>query len=258
MNVFDGVVIGVVLLSALLAFMRGLVAEVLSVGGWVGAALAALYSYPYVQPLLRAKIHTTWIADACAAGGVFLIVLIILIMISSRLARAVRDSALNAVDRSLGFLFGLLRGTVLVCLGWLVLVWLVPPADQPGWIAEARTKHLVENGADVLVKLAPAGMRDVATERANAEVERARQALEAEALRRLATPRPEGPKPAGAAGGAGPSVAPGPVKPAGGAATPGGGAGGGTAGSGTVPPETGYRDRDRGDMERMIRNANPR
>ena len=69
MNIFDLVVIGIIVVSALVGLARGLTKEILSIGGWVGAALAAYVAYPYVKPFARAHIDSTLIADIAAAVG---------------------------------------------------------------------------------------------------------------------------------------------------------------------------------------------
>jgi membrane protein required for colicin V production len=107
-------------------------------------------------------------------------------------SRRVKQSGLSAVDRSLGLVFGLLRGVVLVCLGYLALSWALPPDErqQPAWMTHARTLPFLETGADRLRALVPVAYR----ERATAAVKRSRpgtQQLEeaAGAIRALSKPR---------------------------------------------------------------------
>jgi membrane protein required for colicin V production len=149
-NFVDLAVIGVMLISALLAFGRGLVREVLSIGAWVAAALAALWGFPYAKDIARKYISIT-----------ILVTLIICAAISHAIARNVRGSTFGALDRSLGLLFGLLRGAVLICFAYLLFTWAVPnEADQPDIIKEARSRPLVASGADILRSLLPQGALD--------------------------------------------------------------------------------------------------
>ena len=124
-------VVGVIAFSAILALMRGLVSEVLAVGGWVGAALTTLYAFPRLQPYMRAHVEPAMLADGMAIVGVFVLSLVVYSVIAHEISKGVRDSALSAVDRSLGLLFGIARGALLVCLAWMLVAWLVPAADQP-------------------------------------------------------------------------------------------------------------------------------
>lgn len=154
-NAADVIVIAVLLISAGLAFFRGLVHEVLAIAAWVGAALATLYLFLPAQEVSRQLIAIPLVADIVAGVVVFLLTLIVLTVVSRMISKRVQDSSLGALDRSLGFVFGLLRGAVVVCVAWLVLTWLLPPAEQPQWIREARARPLVEAGAEVLRSLAP-------------------------------------------------------------------------------------------------------
>ncbi len=155
MTVVDFGVVAVVLLSAVLAFIRGFVVEVLSIGAWVGAALVTLYAYPEVHPFVHAELGPPLLADAATVGGLFVASLVVLMVFSHFLAKLIKGSALSAIDRSLGFLFGVFRGAVLVVVAYLLASWLVPPEDHPAWIKEARSRPLAEAGAALLRDLIP-------------------------------------------------------------------------------------------------------
>ncbi len=195
MNLVDICVIGVVAFSAILALMRGLVSEVLSVGGWVGAALTTLYAFPRLQPYMRAHVEPAMLADGMSIVGVFVLSLVIFSVIAHEISSGVRGSALSAVDRSLGLVFGIARGALLVCLAWMLVAWLVPPPDQPQWLREAKTRPFAETGAAWLQTLVPAQVRNDAATQLDAAAAKARQSLQdAEALRRLTAPKPETPQ----------------------------------------------------------------
>lgn len=159
-NATDLVVLGVLLLSGVLALARGFVKEVLGIAGWVGAAIAALKLFPVVQPLARKHIPYQLAADALAGAGVFLVVLVALSLISNAIARRVRDSEIGALDRSLGFVFGLVRGALVLSLAYLALSQFVPPREHPDWITGARSLPFVAYGAGVLAAVAPPEIRE--------------------------------------------------------------------------------------------------
>ena len=169
LNVFDLAVIGVIVLSGLFALMRGLVKEVLSIVSWVGALFAALYGFGYVRPYINKIIQPAWLADAITGVGLFVIALIILGLAASFVSGAVRKSSAGALDRSLGFLFGLLRGAVIICVAWLAVSWALPTADQPVWLRDARTLPLVERGANLLLSMVPGHALAAQPRRANAK-----------------------------------------------------------------------------------------
>src|SRR5690348_9186449 len=106
----------VLLISALLAFLRGFVQETLSVGAWIGATFGALYGVRYVHPYAREVIPLDWAADAAATVVLFLLILFVLSIATNMIAQTVQRSSLNPLDRSLGFLFGIMRGAVILCV----------------------------------------------------------------------------------------------------------------------------------------------
>ena len=157
-NVTDLVVIVVILLSAIFALVRGFVHEVLAVGAWLGAALATLFAFPFAQPFTRQYIAIPLVADIATGAVIFLLVLVALSILTHWISGKVQDSSLGALDRSLGLLFGLARGAILVCLAWIFLVYIMPRPDHPRWISEARSLPLVERGAGILLAFVPKSM----------------------------------------------------------------------------------------------------
>ena len=190
LNPVDVAVVAVLLISALMAFARGFVREVLSVAAWVGAALATLWLYPVAAPYTRTYISTQYVADGVTILGVFTLSLIALSMITSAVSGKVQESSLSAIDRSLGFAFGVARGAVLVSLAFLFASWLWP--EQPAWLRDAKARPFLETGADILRGFLP---QNADLSPAQREAQRARQRLEEAAsakrtLERLANPRP--------------------------------------------------------------------
>jgi membrane protein required for colicin V production len=156
MNWVDGLVLAVLALSAIVALFRGLVQEVLGVGAWVGAALAALALRPFLAPPLLQAVETPWIADAIALAGVFLAVLVVLKIIIALIARRVQDSALGGPDRALGMVFGLARGAFLVVVAYILGgVILSEPERWPQPVRDARSLPLVAEGARWLMEQLP-------------------------------------------------------------------------------------------------------
>ena len=158
-NIADVVIALVILISGLFAFFRGFVHELLAIVSWIGAGLATVYGFPYLQPRVRELITVPLIADMTAGVAIFMIVLIALSILTRILSRRIRTSALGPLDRSLGLVFGFLRGAALVCIAWLVFAWLLPREDHPEWVTEAKLRPLVEHGSVLLVGLLPERLR---------------------------------------------------------------------------------------------------
>jgi membrane protein required for colicin V production len=152
----DLAVVGVVVISTILAVVRGFVRETLSIFSWAAAALATLYFGPAATVLLRSRISTPLAAPLIAYVGIFLLVLIPLSFLSHHFSERVRRSPIGTLDRSLGVPFGILRGLALVGFAYLAFSLLIPVRSQPPWLTRARLLPLIQGSSDVLLALVPA------------------------------------------------------------------------------------------------------
>ena len=160
MNVVDIVIVAVIIISGIFAFIRGFVQETLSVVGWIGAAAATVYTFNAVNPVVLGYVENEPLAIGITIVGTFVITLVVLSLISHSIAVRVRASSVSALDRTLGFLFGLARGAVVVIAAYLALEWALPPEDQPVWIREARLTPYAIRGGEVAKELVPRSLRD--------------------------------------------------------------------------------------------------
>ena len=185
MNGVDIAVIAVLLISGVFALMRGFVYEILATSGWIVAFLAAIRGVPYLRPFITPHISNPTAADITGGVVIFLIVLLISSFITHSISRQVRKTAISAVDRSLGFAFGLVRGLVLASLCYMVVDMLMAP-DQPEVLANARTKPVLAAGSRLIQSLIPghSGLDGKAKEAAEAKA----QAL---IFDQLAAPKPK-------------------------------------------------------------------
>ena len=158
----DLAVLGVLAISGLLAFGRGFVHEVLGIGAWVGAGALAVWLGPELVDRAGAWVPShPELAQPIAFGGVFLVALVVLLLVSRALGKAVRRSAFGGVDRSLGLLFGIARGAVLVAVAYILLQMVVPVQEWPTPLKNARSLPFAYTTAVWLVQWLPAGDRPV-------------------------------------------------------------------------------------------------
>jgi membrane protein required for colicin V production len=151
----DLAVLGIVLVSALLSMMRGFTREVLAIASWAAAAAAAYYFYPMVMPYLTPYIHKEVIAQAASAAIVFFVTLIVVSLFTVRLSDVILDSRIGALDRSLGFVFGVARGFLLAVVAFAIFNWLVSEKQQPEWVKNARTRPVLTETANRIVAILP-------------------------------------------------------------------------------------------------------
>lgn len=147
-TLIDGIAVAIVILSSILAYSRGLVREVLAIGGWIVAALAAYYFAPRLEPLMReVPFVKDFIGDNCELGiiagfvVIFAAALIALSIFIPLFSGAVQRSPIGGVDRGLGFLFGAARGVVLIVIALVVYDRLVV-GDPIEMIDNSRTAEI--------------------------------------------------------------------------------------------------------------------
>ena len=148
-TLIDAVAAGVIVLSSILAYSRGLVREAMAIAGWVGAAILAFIFAPQAQPLVKElPVVGKFLQDSCElsiiAGfaAVFAVGLIIAALFTPLFSSVVQRSALGGIDQGLGFLFGVLRGIVLVVIAFIVYDRAVGPNSLP-MVDDSRSAKVI-------------------------------------------------------------------------------------------------------------------
>ncbi|MEM6848427.1 MAG: CvpA family protein [Pseudomonadota bacterium] len=152
--ILDGVVIAIVLISALLAMFRGFVREILSIAAWVAAALIAYFFYEDAVPYVLDFVDNRAVATGLAAAGVFAVALIVVSLITMKISDYVMDSPIGALDRLLGFLFGAARGVLLLIVAVILFNYLVTD-NRPVWVTSAVTYPQLSEWGEQLLTMIP-------------------------------------------------------------------------------------------------------
>ena len=158
-HITDIIVIGIVLVSGLLALARGLIKEVFSIISWGGAVLVTIYAFTPVRPLVKDIVP--W-PDAEVPATVIILFfgsLIVFSLASSLVSKLIQSVGAGVIDRTLGFVFGLARGALIAIVLFVGVGWYLGPKDQPAWFRNARTVPLAAIGANYLMSLTPEGIR---------------------------------------------------------------------------------------------------
>src|ERR687894_1321547 len=153
-TMLDGILVFVMLVSAVLAMIRGFTREVFSIGAWVAAAVVTYLFWEDVLPYTQRYIEDRNLSLGVTIAGIFFITLLVVSLITMRISDFVLDSKAGPLDRTLGFVFGAARGLILVVIAVLFLNFFIAPDRQPEWIAAAQTKPWLDNlGSDLMNRL---------------------------------------------------------------------------------------------------------
>jgi membrane protein required for colicin V production len=154
-TLLDLILLVVMLISGLLAMIRGFIREVLSIAAWALAAVAAVYAYAKLLPMVKPSFGSDIIAAAVVVGGAFLLTLLVVSIITVRVSDMILDSRIGALDRTLGFAFGLARGLIIVVVAYLFFEWLVPERSQPEWVRDAKSRVVLQGTGQWLISMLP-------------------------------------------------------------------------------------------------------
>ncbi|WP_068878999.1 CvpA family protein [Phenylobacterium sp. CCH12-B4] len=162
MTQFDILVLGLLVISAAVGFVRGAVREVFALAALVVAAALAIFGLPAFGPIFRGAVKPEWLGTIAALVVVFAVAFIALRLIGAGIARHVQSTQmLGFLDRSLGLLIGLGRGLIVLGALYLMFNAATPEDLRPKWITGARTWPVAGNMGRLLESLAPQGL-DVA------------------------------------------------------------------------------------------------
>jgi membrane protein required for colicin V production len=160
-TLIDGIVAAVIVLSAILAYSRGLVRESMAIAGWVGAAILAFIFAPRAEPLIKElPVVGAFLSESCelsiiaAFAAVFALGLVVMSLFTPLFSSAVQRSVLGGLDQGLGFLFGVVRGVLLVAVAFIVYDRAVA-ADTVPMVDNSRSAKVFATFQDSLNKTVP-------------------------------------------------------------------------------------------------------
>lgn len=158
--IFDIVVAAAILISTVIAFLRGFIREVLTIVGVLGGLVAAYFGGPLLDPVISGWLGAEekdaegkrffdilpydLLTDIFAYGSIFIVVVIVLSVASHFLAHGARAIGLGAIDRVLGVAFGVVRGVLMLALFYLPVYLLAEEDVRDGWFKGSHTMPFVE------------------------------------------------------------------------------------------------------------------
>ena len=153
---FDFFIIGIIVISTIFAFARGFVKSFLYFFGWIVSAILVIDFYPVTSEYLKKHVHSTLLVSIAASFGLFIILLIVITLINNKLISATKNIRGGALDMSMGFAFGFVRGCVISCIiFWSTIILLNAWDDrkEPEWLEKAQSYKLLNHGTNYLVSI---------------------------------------------------------------------------------------------------------
>ncbi len=155
LNNLDVVFLVIVGVSALVAIARGVTKELLSITGWILAAVSVYYLLPVVDPIMQKYIASKVLSNLVSGMVILILFCIFWVLAVDKISTQIRFSKLSSLDRILGFIFGIFRGVIIVILLQIMISSLIPEESQKGVFAESRYFKLAGDAAGPIKSLIP-------------------------------------------------------------------------------------------------------
>ncbi|MDP9195734.1 MAG: CvpA family protein [Pseudomonadota bacterium] len=156
----DMVILAILVWSAMLGFVRGIVREVAAILALLVAVVATVILFPHARDLVAGYIDMPVVTNLVAGGGSFLVLYLVSRMLFSMFRAKAEAAQLNGLDRGLGFVFGLARAGLLLTLVFMGVNHAVPEESQPEWFQEFQSRPLLEKGTQALEEAFPEEVRE--------------------------------------------------------------------------------------------------
>lgn len=156
----DLAIIVIILGSGLFSFFRGFAKEIVSIIAWLTAVTAGIMITPHLKPKLLDVIPNLEYAQWIIAVLIGLASFIFITVIGNRVRKRVSLDESPSINRSLGFLYGVIKGLVLVAFIFIGIKWFLNGQKHPSWISSSKSVPLIERSVDLVLKHLPPSMKD--------------------------------------------------------------------------------------------------
>lgn len=169
--IIDIVVGAVVLISAMISFLRGFIREALTIAGVVAGGFAAVFFGSSLSPVfgkwlgvdkdaeeiekLFDIVPMNIVADVCAYAAIFIFVVIIVSVISHFTASTAKAMGLGPIDRTLGVIFGIVRAVLLLSLLYLPFHKLMSEESKTEYFGDSKTHYYIAKTSNYIAQFLP-------------------------------------------------------------------------------------------------------
>ena len=151
-NLFDLLVILFILASAFFAFSRGFFQEIFSLFSWSGALLISYFYSKYLIDYVDKILNNPTLSNLITYLVIFIVSLFLLSFISKKISGLIKYSSVGMIDRSLGFLFGVIRGYILLCLIFFGYNFFFKEV-YPKWLEKSKLSYILMKGSIELISI---------------------------------------------------------------------------------------------------------
>ena len=149
LTTLDYIYVGVILASTIWATIRGGIYETVATLSWVVAAVTARFVSPWLDGLFQKWFHLAESTVGTLVSAYFIVFFVILLLvgfINQKLRDRIQESMMKVTDHTLGVIFGIIRGIVVMGLVYWAALWYYSdsPFGLPAWIANARTRPIMQ------------------------------------------------------------------------------------------------------------------
>lgn len=165
LNIIDFAALIILVISGILATLRGLTREIMGLAGWPVSILVARLSAPYLAPMIEDLIQIKGLSDALAWGVPFILTVVLWFVFSSVVSPGLSKAGLGSLDRWLGFLFGAIRGFVIVLVAYAVAVVVAEgEKNLPDVIIDAEITPALRGSAHLFAGALPGDLQKMLIE----------------------------------------------------------------------------------------------
>lgn len=154
LTILDYIYVGIILASTIWATLRGGVYETIATLSWVVAAISARFASPWLDKLLQSWFDLSGSTVGTLVASYFVVFFAVLMLVgffNQRLREKIQDSIMNVTDKTLGVIFGIVRGVVVMGIFYWGALWYYSDMPHlPSWLAQSRTRPIMQLTASKL------------------------------------------------------------------------------------------------------------
>ncbi len=153
-NTADIIILVIILLSGILSFQKGFIQEIMRISSWIGAVVVALYSYNPILPYVQKYVDMEIGASAITGASSFILSLVVFYIISHFISGIVKYSLIGSLNKSLGFIFGIIKGVVICSILYISIMYLYN-GKKIDMFENAKTKNIIKYTSNIIILFLP-------------------------------------------------------------------------------------------------------